>query len=84
VNFAKSRSPKTQKIFSCEKKEEIVNIIGILGANYGRILREIEPIINKIADVLTQQRDRLMHKGRRGYSRSSPDISVLSGYAVRI
>ncbi len=34
-------------------------------------------MINSIAELLPQQRDRLMHKGSCGYSRSAPDISGL-------
>ena len=77
VSLAKARLPETPEIFSCEEKEEIVNLIGIFGARYGGILKETAPMIKRIADLLPQQRDRLMHKGNGGYSRSSPDISGL-------
>jgi phosphoenolpyruvate carboxylase len=79
VNLAKSRLPETPKIFSCEEKAEIVNLIGIFGARYGKILGELAPMINRISELLPQQRDRLMHKGKVGYSRSAPDISSLVG-----
>ncbi len=77
VNLAKARLPETPKIFSAEEKEEIVNLIGIFGASYGWTLGQLAPIINRIADLLPQQRDRLMHKGTGGYSRSAPDNSGL-------
>ncbi|MGB9929503.1 MAG: phosphoenolpyruvate carboxylase [Methanosarcina sp.] len=77
VNRAKERLPETPGIYSSEEKEEIVNLIGIFGARYGRILRELAPMINQISELLPQQRDRLMHKGAGGYSRNSPDISGL-------
>lgn len=77
VNHAKSRLSETPEIFSSDEKEEIVNLIGIFGARYGKVLGELAPMINRIADLLPQQRDRLMHKGSSGYSRSAPDISGL-------
>jgi phosphoenolpyruvate carboxylase len=77
VDLAKARLPETPEIFSCEEKEELVNLIGIFGANYSRILRELAPIINRVSDLLPQQRDRLMHKGSGGYFRNAPDISCL-------
>lgn len=79
VDLAKARLPETPEMFSCEEKAEMLNLIGIFGANYARILRELAPTINRIADLLPQQRDRLMHKGSGGYSRSTPDISGLVG-----
>jgi phosphoenolpyruvate carboxylase len=75
VNLAKAKLPETPELFSAEEKEEIVNLIGIFGAGYSRILRQLAPMINRIADLLPQQRDRLMHKGTGGYSRNAPDIS---------
>ncbi len=75
VSLAKARLPETPEPFSSEEKEEIANFIGIFGARYSRILRELAPTINRIANFLPQQRDRLMHKGSGGYSRSAPDIS---------
>lgn len=77
VSLAKARLPETPEIYSSEEKEEIINLIGIFGAKYSRILRELAPMINRIAELLPQQRDRLMHKGSGGYSRSAPDISGL-------
>ncbi len=77
VSLAKERLPQTPEVFSAEEKEEIVNLIGIFGASYSRILRQLAPTINQIADLLPQQRDRLMSKGTGGYSRSAPDISGL-------
>jgi phosphoenolpyruvate carboxylase, archaeal type len=77
VSLAKARLPETPEFFSAEEKEEIVNFIGIFGTSYGRTLGQLAPTINKIADLLPQQRDRLMHKGTSGYSRSAPDNSGL-------
>src|SRR5690606_17111869 len=74
VNLAKAKLPETPELFSDEEKKEIVNLIRIFGAEYSRILRQIAPMINRIADLLPQQRDRLMHKGTGGYSRNAPDI----------
>lgn len=79
VSLAKARLPETPEIYSIEEKKEVVNLIGIFGARYGRILRDLAPMINQIANFLPQQRDRLMHKGNGGYSRSTPDISGLVG-----
>lgn len=78
AKLAKSTLPETPDIYSIEEKEELVNIIGIFGARYSKILRELAPTINRIAELLPQQRDRLMNKGRNGYSRTSPDISGLT------
>jgi phosphoenolpyruvate carboxylase len=77
IDLAKARLPETPEIFSREEKAEIINLIGIFGANYARTLRELAPTINRIADLLPQQRDRLMHKGSGAYSRNAPDISGL-------
>jgi len=35
-------------------------------------------MINRIAELLPQQRDRLMHRGNGAYSRTAPDISGLT------
>ncbi len=78
VSLAKARLPETPEIYSDEEKNEIINLIGIFGARYSRILRELAPMINRVAELLPQQRDRLMHKGSGGYSRSTPDISGLT------
>jgi phosphoenolpyruvate carboxylase len=77
VNLAKAKLPETPEFLSTEEKEEIVNLIGIFGAGYSRTLRQLAPTINRIAALLPQQRDRLMHKGKGGYSRNAPDISGL-------
>jgi phosphoenolpyruvate carboxylase len=77
VNLAKARLPETPEPFSGEEKEEIIDLIGIFGAGYSRILSQLAPVINRIAALLPQQRDRLLHKGKGGYSRNSPDISGL-------
>ena len=52
VSLAKARLPESPEIFSCEEKEEIVNLIGIFGARYGGILKEMAPMIKRIADLL--------------------------------
>ncbi|KKG08788.1 phosphoenolpyruvate carboxylase [Methanosarcina sp. 2.H.A.1B.4] len=75
VNLAKKKLPETPELFSLEEKEELVNLIGIFGTRYSRIIRELSSTINQLADLLPQQRDRLMHSGSGGYSRSAPDIS---------
>lgn len=75
VRLAEAKLPESPNIFSSEEKEEIVNLIGIFGAKYSRIIRELSPTINQLASLLPQQRDRLMHGGSGGYSRSAPDIS---------
>lgn len=75
VDLAKTRLPGIPELFSSEEKEEIVNFIGIFGARYSRIIRELSSTINQLADLLPQQRDRLIHRGSGGYSRSAPDIS---------
>jgi phosphoenolpyruvate carboxylase len=75
VSLAKARLPETPEFFSSEEKEEIVNLIGIFGARYSCITRELSSIVNQLAGLLPQQRDRLMHRGSGGYSRSAPDIS---------
>jgi phosphoenolpyruvate carboxylase len=75
VNLAKAKLPEMPELFSAEEKEEIVNLIGIFGTGYSRILRQLAPMINRIADLLPQHRDRLMHKGTGGYSRNAPNIS---------
>lgn len=77
VRLAKEKLPETPEVFSSEEKEEIVNLIGIFGARYSRIIRELSFTINQLAGLLPQQRDRLMHMGSSGYSRSAPDISGL-------
>jgi phosphoenolpyruvate carboxylase len=77
VSLADARLPESPKIFSIEEKEEIVNLIGIFGARYSRIIRELSPTINLLACLLPHQRDRLVHKGTCGYSRNVPDISDL-------
>ncbi len=78
VKLAKARLPETPDIYSVGEKEELVNIMGIFGARYSKILKELGPTINGIAELLPQQRDRLMNKGRNGYSRTAPDISGLT------
>jgi phosphoenolpyruvate carboxylase len=78
VRLAESRLPETPDVYSNEENEELVNLIGIFGARYSKILRELAPVINRIAELLPQQRDRLMHKGSGGYSRTAPDISGLT------
>ena len=75
VRLAEARLPEAPNIFSPDEKEELVNLIGIFGAKYARVLRELAPAIDRLAGLLPQQRDRLMHKGNGGYSRNAPDIS---------
>lgn len=77
VRLAEKRLPESPDIYSSEEKEEIANLIGIFGARYSRIIREMSSTINQLASLLPQQRDRLMHNGTGGYSRSAPDISGL-------
>jgi len=77
VRLAEKRLPESADTYSSEEKEEIVNLIGIFGAKYSRIIRELSSTINQLAGLLPQQRDRLMHKGSGGYSRNTPDISGL-------
>ncbi len=77
VRLAEARLPESPNIYSSEEKEEIINLIGVFGTRYSRIIRELSPAINQLACLLPQQRDRLMHKGTGGYSRNAPDISCL-------
>lgn len=75
VDLAKEKLPEIPELFSAEEKEELVNLIGIFGTRYSLIIRELASTINRLSDLLPQQRDRLMHRGSGGYSRSAPDIS---------
>jgi phosphoenolpyruvate carboxylase len=77
VKLAKDKLPEIPEFFSAEEKEEVINLIGIFGTSYSQTLRQLASTINQIAALLPQQRDRLMHKGTGGYSRSAPDISSL-------
>ncbi|WMW25296.1 phosphoenolpyruvate carboxylase [Methanolobus sediminis] len=78
VKLAKERLPEIPDIYSVEEKEEMVNIMGIFGARYNRILGELALTVNRIAELLPQQRDRLLNKGRNGYSRTALDISGIT------
>ncbi len=78
VRLAKARLPETPDPYSPEEKAELANIIGIFGARYSRIVRELAPVIDRVAGILPQQRDRLMHRGSGGYSRTAPDISGIT------
>lgn len=78
VKLAKSRLPSKARIFQQDEKEEMVNIIGIFGKNYIHMLYQIANIVNRVADLLPDQRDRLTREGIIGYSR---DISMIEKVA---
>ncbi|ADI74128.1 phosphoenolpyruvate carboxylase [Methanohalobium evestigatum Z-7303] len=78
VNIAKSELSKTARIFNSSEKEEIINIIGIFGARYNKSIQQISSSINRIADLLPPQRDRLVRGGGTGYARDVPDITGVS------
>lgn len=75
VRLAKDRLPEVPLSYSSEEKAELVNLIGIFGARYSRTIQELASTINRVSDLLPQQRDRLMRAGSSGYSREVPDIS---------
>ncbi|WP_370575926.1 phosphoenolpyruvate carboxylase [Methanomethylovorans sp.] len=78
VRLAKSKLSKSPNKFSDHEKEELINIIGIFGARYNRTIKQILPLINCVADLLPQQRDRLTRGGNTGYSRDAPNITHLT------
>jgi len=78
VKYAKKEMSKYPDKLSDEEKEEIINIVGILGARYNREIQHLSSTINNIADFLPQQRDRLMREGSTGYAREIPDVTCVS------
>ncbi|MFQ6056427.1 MAG: phosphoenolpyruvate carboxylase [Methanosarcinales archaeon] len=74
VKLAKKELSKKPELFSEEESNEIINIIGILGAQYLKTISQIPNLINCVADLLPNQRDRLMRIGSLGYSREIPEL----------
>lgn len=66
---------KSAHSFSDDEKEELINIIGIFGARYNRSIQQFSSIVNRIADLLPHQRDRLMRGGSTGYARDAPNAA---------
>lgn len=78
IKYAKKNLSGSPERYDQNDKNDLVNMIAILGSRYNQIIEHISPTISQISNLMPQQRDRLMHGGSNGYSRDIPEISGIT------
>ncbi|NYT19173.1 MAG: phosphoenolpyruvate carboxylase, partial [Methanosarcinales archaeon] len=78
IKYARKNLSGSPQKYDQNYKNDLVNMIAILGSRYNQIIEHIAPTISQISGLMPQQRDRLMHGNSTGYSRELPEISGIT------
>lgn len=78
IKYAREKLSGSPERYDQNDKEDLVNMIAILGSRYNQVIQHIAPTISRISSLMPQQRDRLMHGSSTGYSREVPEISGIT------
>ncbi|WP_440953164.1 phosphoenolpyruvate carboxylase [Methanococcoides sp. FTZ1] len=78
IRYAREKLSGSPEKYDPNDKNDLVNMIAILGSKYNRIIHHIAPTINRVSTMMPQQRDRLIHGSSTGYSREVAEISSIT------